>query len=133
MRCKNNDFNKFIRFSIVGVGNTLINWTIFFILNACGVYYVIANIIAWIIATLNSYVWNSLWVFKYKKGLQINTSVKFFALNLAGMTVNTTILYLMVDKLGFSKLVGLIIASVIVVIMNYTVNKLWVFREKKVA
>ena len=64
---KNNDLIKLIRFSIVGVGNTLVNWSIFFILNAFGVDYIISNIIAYIIATINSYIWNSLWVFKNRK------------------------------------------------------------------
>lgn len=127
---KNNDFIKLIRFSIVGVGNTLINWSIFLILNAFGVYYILSNIIAYIIATINSYIWNSLWVFKYGQGLNINTSVKFFILNLVGLTVNTTIMYILVDILNFNKFIALVIASIFVVIMNYTINKLWVFKEK---
>ena len=129
---KNNDLIKLIRFSIVGVGNTLVNWSIFIILNAFGVYYIISNIIAYIIATINSYIWNSLWVFKYGQGLNINTSVKFFILNLVGLTVNTTIMYILVDILNFNKFIALVIASVLVVMMNYTINKLWVFKEKKV-
>ena len=129
---KNNDLIKLIRFSIVGVGNTLINWSIFLILNAFGVYYIISNIIAYIIATINSYIWNSLWVFKYGQGLNINTSVRFFILNLVGLTVNTTIMYILVDILNFNKFIALVIASVLVVMMNYTINKLWVFKEKKV-
>lgn len=127
---KNNDLIKLIRFSIVGVGNTLINWSIFLILNAFGVYYILSNIIAYIIATINSYIWNSLWVFKYRQGLDINTSVKFFILNLVGLTVNTTIMYILVDILNFNKFIALVIASIFVVIMNYTINKLWVFKEK---
>ena len=127
---KNNDLIKLIRFSIVGVGNTLVNWITFFILNAFGVYYIISNIIAYIIATINSYIWNSLWVFKYGQGLNINTSVKFFILNLVGLTVNTTIMYILVDILNFNKFIALVIASVFVLIMNYTINKLWVFKEE---
>ena len=129
---KNNDLIKLIRFSIVGVGNTLVNWSIFIILNVFGVYYIISNIIAYTIATVNSYIWNSLWVFKYGQGLNINTSVKFFILNLVGLTVNTTIMYILVDILNFNKFIALVIASVLVVMMNYTINKLWVFKEKKV-
>ena len=129
---KNNDLIKLIRFSIVGVGNTLVNWSIFIILNAFGVYYIISNIIAYTIATVNSYIWNSSWVFKYGQGLNINTSVKFFILNLVGLTVNTTIMYILVDILNFNKFIALVIASVLVVMMNYTINKLWVFKEKKV-
>ena len=127
---KNNDLIKLIRFSIVGVGNTLVNWITFFILNAFGVYYIISNIIAYIIATINSYIWNSLWVFKYGQGLNINTSVKFFILNLVGLTINTTIMYILVDILNFNKFMALVLASVVVVIMNYTINKLWVFKEE---
>ena len=130
---KNNDLIKFIRFSIVGVGKTLVNWGMFFILNAFGVYYIISNLIAYAVATINSYIWNSLWVFKYGQGLKVNTSVKFFILNLIGLTVNTSIMYVLVDIFNFKKFVALVIASIFVVIMNYTVNKLWVFREKKVA
>ena len=127
---KNNDLIKLIRFSIVGVGNTLVNWGIFFILNAFGVYYIISNIIAYTIATINSYIWNSLWVFKYGQGLNINTSVKFFILNLVGLTANTTIMYILVDILNLNKFMALVLASVVVVIMNYTINKLWVFKEE---
>ena len=127
---KNNDLIKLIRFSIVGVGNTLVNWSIFIILNVFGVYYIISNIIAYTMATVNSYIWNSLWVFKYGQGLNINTSVKFFILNLVGLTVNTTIMYILVDILNFNKFIALVLASVVVVIMNYTINKLWVFKEE---
>ena len=42
-------------------------------------------------------------------------------------------MYVLVDIFNFKKFVALVIASIFVVIMNYTVNKLWVFREKKVA
>ncbi len=133
MKLRNSDLKSFIRFSIVGLGNTIVNWLIFFILNEYGVYYVISNILAYLIATINSYIWNSLWVFKYGQGLKINTSIKFFILNLIGLTVNTSIMYVLVDIFNFKKFVALVIASIFVVIMNYTVNKLWVFREKKVA
>ena len=57
--------NKFIKFGLVGVLNTLINWIIFALLNFVGVYYIVANVIAYAIATANSYIWNSKWVFKY--------------------------------------------------------------------
>ena len=58
--------NKFIKFGLVGVLNTLINWIIFALLNFVGVkYHIVANAIAYAIATANSYIWNSKWVFKY--------------------------------------------------------------------
>ena len=61
----NEGVNKFVKFGLVGVLNTLINWIIFALLNFIGVDYIVANVIAYVIATANSYIWNSKWVFKY--------------------------------------------------------------------
>ena len=99
--------SKFIKFGIVGILNTLINWTIFAILNFLGMYYIISNIIAYVIATINSYIWNSKWVFKYKGEDKKETTGKFILLNLFGLSLNTVILYLFVDLMRFNKLIAL--------------------------
>ena len=121
---------KFIKFGLVGVLNTLINWIIFAVLNFVGVYYIIANVIAYVIATINSYTWNSRWVFKYNGKDQKETTTKFIVLNLVGLALNTIILYLLVDLIGLNKLISLVITTVIVMVINYIVNKIWVFKEK---
>lgn len=122
--------SKFIKFGIVGILNTLINWTIFAILNFLGMYYIISNIIAYVIATINSYIWNSKWVFKYKGEDKKETTGKFILLNLFGLSLNTVILYLFVDLMRFNKLIALVITTIIVMIINYILNKVWVFNEK---
>ena len=124
------EISKFIKFGIVGILNTLINWTIFAILNFLGMYYIISNIIAYVIATINSYIWNSKWVFKYKGEDKKETTGKFILLNLFGLSLNTVILYLFVDLMRFNKLIALVITTIIVMIINYILNKVWVFNEK---
>ncbi|MCD2502889.1 GtrA family protein [Clostridium sp. NSJ-145] len=118
-----------IKFGSVGVMNTLINWIIFFVLNKIGIYYMIANIIAYSIATVNSYFWNSIWVFKYNNSSKLKSSIKFILLNLWGGSINTGLLYLLVDKLSIDKMISLVIVTGIVMIINYIVNKLWVFKS----
>ena len=125
-----NGINKFIKFGLVGVLNTLINWIIFAVLNFVGVYYIVANVIAYAIATANSYIWNSKWVFKYNGKDKKETTIKFVILNLIGLALNTAILYFLVDILLFNKLIVLVITTVIVMVINYIVNKIWVFKEK---
>ena len=122
--------NKFIKFGLVGVLNTLINWIIFALLNFVGVYYIVANVIAYAIATANSYIWNSKWVFKYNGEDKKETTAKFIILNLIGLALNTAILYFLVDILSFNKLVGLVITTAIVMVINYIANKIWVFKER---
>ena len=129
MRFLSDDIFRFIKFGLVGVLNTLINWILFILLNSIGVYYIISNIIAYIISTLNSYLWNSKWVFKYSGDNIKETSFKFIVLNIIGLTLNTIILYLLVDIVGLNKLIALVITTGIVMILNYFINKLWVFKK----
>ena len=129
MKFINDGVIRFIKFGMVGVINTLVNWIIFFILNALGMYYILANIIAYILGTVNSYLWNTLWVFKYKDKASTETTIKFIILNLIGLGLNTGILYVLVDLCNLNKFIGLVTTTAIVMIINYIVNKLLVFSK----
>ena len=129
MKFINDGVIRFVKFGMVGVINTLVNWIIFFILNALGMYYILANIIAYILGTVNSYLWNTLWVFKYKDKASTETTIKFIILNLIGLGLNTGIVYVLVDLCNLNKFIGLVTTTAIVMIINYIVNKLWVFSK----
>ena len=129
MKFINDDLIRFIKFGMVGVLNTLVNWVIFFIINAFGMYYILANIIAYNLGTIHSYLWNTLWVFKYKEKASTDTTIKFVILNVVGLGLNTGILYVLVDLCNLNKFIGLVITTGIVMIINYVVNKLWVFSK----
>ena len=123
----NKDIFRFIKFALVGVMNTLLNWSIFFILTKVELYYIVANVIAYLIATIHSYFWNLIWVFKYNNGSKIKSSIKFIVLNIIGLLINTIILYVLVDIFNINKLISLMLTTVIVMIINYVANKVWVF------
>lgn len=129
MKFINDDIIRFVKFGMVGVLNTLVNWSIFFILETYGVYYILANIIAYSLSTIHSYLWNTLWVFKYKEKASTDTTIKFVILNVVGLGLNTGILYVLVDLCNLNKFIGLVITTGIVMIINYVVNKLWVFSK----
>ena len=129
MNFLNEDIVRFLKFGIVGVLNTLVNWIIFFILNTLGMYYIFSNIIAYSISTIHSYLWNTLWVFKYKDKASTDTTFKFITLNVVGLLLNTVILYILVDLFNLNKMLGLIIITIIIMFINYAVNKIWVFKR----
>lgn len=129
MKFLSDDLTRFIKFGLVGVLNTIINWVLFILLNSIGVYYIISNIIAYSISTLNSYLWNSKWVFKYNGDNVNQTTFKFITLNIIGLVLNTIILFLLVDIIKLPKIIALIITTGIVMILNYFINKLWVFKK----
>ena len=125
----NEDIVRFVKFGMVGVLNTLVNWIIFFILNRLGMYYIFSNVIAYSISTIHSYLWNTLWVFKYKDKASTDTTFKFVTLNVVGLLLNTAILYILVDLFNLNKMLGLIITTIIIMFINYAVNKIWVFKR----
>ena len=129
MKFLSRDLFRFIKFGLVGVLNTLINWVLFILMNSMGVYYILSNIIAYSISTLNSYIWNSKWVFKYSGDNIKETTLKFIILNVVGLILNTVILYILVDIVSLYKLIALMLTTGIVMIFNYFINKLWVFKK----
>ena len=120
---------RIIKFGIIGISNTLINWIIFFLLNLVEVNYILANIIAYSLATINSYIWNSKWVFKYNNE-KLVSSLKFIIVNLVGLILNTIILFILVDMFNINKIISLVMATGVVMIINYISNRLWVFKQK---
>ena len=68
-------------------------------------------------------------VFKYSGDNLKETSFKFIILNIIGLTLNTIILYLLLDIVGLRKLIALVITTGIIMILNYFINKLWVFKK----
>ncbi|HIW31730.1 MAG TPA: GtrA family protein, partial [Candidatus Paenibacillus intestinavium] len=55
---------QFIIFAIVGVSNTVVDFIIFWLLIQLSVHYIIANIVAYSIGMLNSYIWNNAITFR---------------------------------------------------------------------
>ncbi|MCR5663428.1 MAG: GtrA family protein [Oscillospiraceae bacterium] len=94
----------------------------------------IANIISWILAVLFAYVTNATWVFSARPanvGEAARQLLSFYAGRLATLGVEELILFVFVTKLDFDSMLVKIVASVVVIILNYVISKLLVFRKKK--
>jgi len=120
---------QFIKFSIVGLSNTAVNWAIYYALLFFGVYYLIAASVAFIVSVLNAYFWSSRFVFRTNKKnfsqlAKIYSSYGFtFALSIAAM-------YVMVDIIGLSEYIAPLVTIFITVPLNFLLNKFWVFKSR---
>ena len=121
-----NKHSKFIKFCLVGASNVLIYYTIYYILLKLGIYYLLANATAYVIAILNGYVWSSKYVFKKSKS--INNMMKFFMVYISSLFINLGIVYICVDYYNMYKLIAPIIAIGVGTIYNYILNKIWTFK-----
>lgn len=121
-----------IKFSIVGVSNTLLNFVIFILLNNIGINYILASIIAYSISIINSYFWNSRLVFKYDNKNKKSILIKFIILNLIGLSINAVLMETLVGVLAIKKIVAMFIVSLLVMCINYILNKIWVFKKESI-
>ncbi|MGE6632286.1 GtrA family protein [Bacillus sp. NPDC077027] len=123
-------FNTFLRFCTVGVGNTLIDFGIFFILTACFVPYLVAQCFSYSAGMLNSYIWNRRWTFDVQKKADKWELMKFITVNLIASLFTFFVLYVS-QKSGVSLFVSKVMATIIGLAVNFIGSRLWVFKMMK--
>ncbi|HXZ46958.1 MAG TPA: GtrA family protein [Pseudolabrys sp.] len=110
---------KAISFAFVGVINTLVDFSIFWI-TVTQLYWplVPANVLAWFVAVTFSYVMNSFTTFAYESGriLRWRDYAAFVASGVAGMVSSTAVLF------ALSYFLPLLLAKAISILVSFAVN-----------
>ena len=141
-------YKEIIMYLIFGVLTTVVSWGSYalfeillgtFILNSI-VLSSVANVLSWIVAVLFAYITNKLWVFESKsfKASVVGKELATFVgsrlvtgvLEWAGVPL-LMLIGLNQPILGIEGMVAKVIVSVVVVILNYILSKLFVFKKKK--
>jgi len=121
---------QFVKFGIVGVSSTIIDWGIFYLLNYyLGIYYLIAKVLSFAVSVINSYIWNRRWTFRSDNPNKLSEFGKFMLVAVVGLVLNTYIMFLAVEKLHLQYIFGLILATAVVMFWNFLINKFWTFKE----
>lgn len=133
-------YKEVINYLIFGVLTTVVSLAtkyllLFTILDAeNGVQLQIAVIISWIVACTFAYITNRIWVFESKSKEIIKEAIKFYASRLATLGLEMLIMFIFVTALGLNTrmwvIVWTIFAQVVIVIGNYVLSKLIVFKNK---
>ena len=139
---------QFIKFAIVGVANTLVDWLVFYLL----VFFVMpdgklsAKAISFVVAVINSFILNSIWTFRREfmagisdKSLRLirltNYFLRFFVVSLVGFVINYFTFKFAISHLGlssfsrFSDILGLVFASGAALVWNFAINKIWTYKK----
>jgi len=123
---------QFIKFCIVGVSSTIVDWGVFYLLDAVfGIYYVYAKVISFLVAVINSFFWNRSWTFRSRSEQRMHEFIKYMLVYTIGMGLNVGIMYSAVDHFHWRKLAGLIAATAITSVWNFLTNKFWTFRQSQ--
>ena len=133
---KRETVKQFLKFSLVGILNTLIDWSAFLILTF--IFPVIsfepyAKAISFSLGVLNSFLINSKWTFKkeYKKIEYGKKKIflKFIAVNLIGLAINYAVFTLSRFSLNQNQIVSLLSATAISLLWNFSANKFWTYKK----
>lgn len=121
---------EFIKFSIVGALNTIVDFMVFSIfLYIFNFHYLVANIVAVAAASTNSYILNRRWTWRSTDSRWHHQVAKFLVVVVIGFFLNELILYFLVDHADVAPLVAKAIAVSVVLLVNFTANRWWTFRS----
>lgn len=91
----------------------------------------IANVISWIVSVLFAYVTNRLFVFKSKQKNVKKEAISFIGSRVLTLLLDMLTMYVLVSILHINDKIGKIIAQFIVIVGNYVISKLFVFKKNK--
>ena len=126
-------FRELFWYGVFGVLTTIINMAAFWLFSdMLSVHYMVANVIAWVIAVAFAYVTNKLWVFESKswaRSVWIPECIGFVSARLATGLLDMGLMYLMISIIGVPKMWAKLVSNVVVIIGNCVLSKLVVFRK----
>lgn len=119
---------QFMKFSIIGLLNTCIDYAIFLLLvYVFNLDLIISNVISYSIAVINSYFFNIFWTFKTKNSF--TNFYRFIMLNTSGLILSSIIIILLEDYLVayYAKLIAILVT----VLVNYFGIKIFIANKKE--
>lgn len=128
-----NNYKDIFWYCFFGGLTTVVNIAIFYLFNdVVGLHYMVANIIAWVVAVLFAYITNRTWVFKSKvcgsKAI-FKELMLFIWFRVLSLVMEMVILFIMIDLLGVSEMITKLVTQVVVIIANYVFSKWIIFKE----
>ncbi len=114
-----------------GAVTTVVSILSFAIFERIGFDALLANILSWIISVFVAFVTNTVWVFESSlKEKVFAKALKFYAARLFTLLIEELILLVFIKLLGFNSLAVKTLAQIIVIVLNFVVSKLFVFKQK---
>lgn len=148
------DLKRFIKFGLIGVLNTLVDFVVFYLLDkfviksgptvvllgmtiVVGPY--ISNAISYVVANIHSFIWNKFWTFQKKDpltrrevGRYVVTSCGFLIISSIGLSIFMSVFKLpafaAIIPAGLIPLAAKIPNTCVTMFYNYLMNKFWVFK-----
>jgi len=130
-------------YTVVGIINFGVQYGSYYLLLKLGVYYEVANIIAYLIVTVNSYILYTLFVFKPdsakdesaeneppRNGSEsVKRFIKLMVTNLGYLLLNSLLIVFFVNTVKMSEETALLACITVLTPYSFFLTKLWVYKS----
>ena len=127
-------YKEVISYLFFGGCTTLINIISYMLFRAANIDMLISISLAWVVSVLFAFITNKLFVFESRNVGFKKTMVEciyFFVCRLLSLVFDLGFMYLLVDIFSCNELLSKIISNIIVIIINYVLSKLLIFKKKR--
>lgn len=122
-------YGEIIRFAIVGIANFLIIMAVSWLLmHLFGINFYVANIVAYVLALVNNFYWNRIWVFRSTGERMGRQALMFLAAYGIAYLVQLGVIAVLVQWLGVNKDLANFIGLFPFGATNFLLNKFFAFR-----
>lgn len=145
----NRKFVKAVRelgaYTLVGIENFFVQYGSYYFLLKLGVYYEIANVIAYLIVTVNSYIMYTLFVFKpdavqndgaggerpkRKRGVEdVKRFVRLMIVNISYMILNALLIVFFVETVKMPEETALLACIAVLTPYSFLLTKFWAYKK----
>jgi putative flippase GtrA len=129
--------HQFIKFALIGVVNTVIDFSIYYILTRYTQAFdvatyrkYIANVISFFVATTFSFYSNRIWTFEQKNKATFSEAARFYSTTSTGIVLNSLLLFLLINIFTMNDLLAKFFATFVTIFWNYLLKRFWVFNTK---
>ena len=129
-------YRELFDYLIVGVMTTVISLIVYY---ACTWTFAdpnnpfllqVANVLSWVVGVTFAYVMSRRYVFRSKNENVIKEVIQFFVARLATLLMDMGIMFLLVTVLKQNANIAKLVSQVVVIVMNYILSKLFVFKKQ---
>ena len=128
-------YEEGINYLIFGFLAFVLNYVLYFLFaSALQMHYMAATALSWVLTVVFAYWTNRTFVFKSKnKDAQSlgKEFVSFIGARVATEILELALMFIMVDCASLNEYLSKLVCQVIVIVANYFLSKLWIFKEKE--
>lgn len=126
-------YKEFILYIVFGILTTVVSISSYYICSEIlNIHYLVSNIISWILSVIFAYFTNRVWVFESKsKNLSdiLKEMFTFVNCRLLSGVIDMATMFVLVEAININDMYAKVFTQFIVVILNYVLSKLIVFRK----